>query len=131
MVKIIILPIYMQLRKTGAPQLIGMNWYSRAHQHQQHAVRKYYSNIIRSHVNCMEIDEPIKKFKTRYSLYYKNPSSDPSNIVQVMEKLLLDGLQDAGVLTEDNAKHHVGSDGWDSQQDKENPRIECFVWEVY
>jgi len=71
----------------------------------------------------------IEQFTMEYSLYYKNPNSDPSNIVALIEKVSLDALQELGYVKNDNMKYHCGSNWRVIQVDKERPRCEIELKE--
>lgn len=72
------------------------------------------------------LSSPIR---THYEVYYKNQRSDASNIVAVIDKFLMDALQEHGVIDEDNVQHYVQSHWTVVEQDKEKPRIEVTISE--
>ena len=119
------LPIYWTKHfKTKPPKTIlcGMNWYRNAHYIDQNNFKRDFSELVAKQVNSCTIAPP---FLLEIGLWYKNPSSDPSNIVPLIEKVLLDALQSSNVIENDNVKHHLGTCYTVLGQDKENPR--CII----
>lgn len=124
------LPIYMKIgvRKPKV-ELIGMNWYRNAHYQTETMVKKYYHQLIISMLKRPRIK--LKgKIKVKYSLYYKNVASDLMNIVSVLDKYLMDALQEAGVIENDNVKHYTNNEIEVIGKDEENPRLICEIMEV-
>lgn len=125
----ITLPIYyIQTYKTKPDKtfLVGLNWERNAHYHIKAEVKRYYHNLIS---NQLTTTTKLAKFTTQTTLYYKSPVCDPRNIISMMDKYLLDGLQECNLLTNDNVKYDMGSIVNPSIQDKTNPRVEITVKE--
>jgi hypothetical protein len=81
--------------------------------------------------NLLKEFEPIAgQFKTRYTYYYKNPSSDASNVVTQIEKFMLDALIEINVIDNDNVKCHIGSSWKVGGCDKYFPRVEIQIYGV-
>ena len=120
----ITLPIYFGVRKK---YMIGMNWYSTAHYRARNKVKQEFHKMVGKVVSNNKIKSP---FKTHYKLYYKNRICDACNIVAVIDKFLLDALQEYEVIDEDNVQHYLASSWEVVEQDKENPRIEVCVEEL-
>lgn len=125
----LILPIYYGLKKK---YMIGMNWYSTSHYRTTNKVKKDYHTRVGKILLDMgkkdyKLNSPIR---THYKVYYKNPISDASNIVAVIEKFLLDALQEHGVIEEDNVQHHLQGSWEVMEQDKDNPRVEVEIKEI-
>jgi len=124
------LPIYHTLKPTKKKPrpkqfLLSSNWFRNAHFHVKNDVKTHYHKLIALKVRGIEsIDEP---YTTKYVYYYKNKGSDGSNVVSLVEKFLLDGLQEAGIVPEDNVLFH-SSDGFRCVEDKKNPRVEIEVY---
>jgi len=74
--------------------------------------------------------EPLKYFTVQYELFYKNPSSDGSNIISKIEKFLLDALKAEELILDDNVTKHLGSTWSIGGQDKQNPRVEITILPV-
>jgi hypothetical protein len=126
----ITLPIYWEQEFKTKPNklhLMGMNWYRNQHYQLKNKAKIYYHSLIENQV----LNQPkLNQFKVEYTLYYKNPNSDPSNIVPLMEKYLLDALQEFNIIDNDNAKYHLGSSWTVAGQSKSNPRVEITLKEV-
>ena len=122
------LPIYFTntyKTKDDKTFLVGMNWFRNAHHHEQNKVKKYYHELIETHA------ANLAKCKGTYTLdiqvYYKNSACDGSNIASLMEKFVLDALQQFEIVEQDNVKYHLGTTWSVAGQDKENPRCEIQI----
>ena len=123
------LPIYWVDEKKTKPSsthLIGMNFYRNAFYHTKNKMKKDIEELA---INQLPSDITFTQFTVDYSLFYKNPSSDGSNVVALIEKFLLDALQANNTVTNDNVKYHLGSTWSIGGQDKTNPRIEITIKE--
>ena len=121
----ITLPIYYHDGKKKS--LVGMNKYERMHPHTLNKLKKHYYQLIR----YLNKGEPISgQFRAKYTLFYKNPLSDAPNIVSVIDKLTMDGLQECGKIQNDNCKFYIGSEWEIGGRDVDNPRVEVEVFEV-
>lgn len=121
------LPIYHNVK--GENKLIGMNWYRNVHYHIETPVKRYYHQLIISMLKRPRIK--LKgKIKVKYSLYYKNVASDLMNIVSVLDKYLMDALQEAGIIENDNVEHYTNNEIEVIGKDEENPRLICEISEV-
>lgn len=67
------------------------------------------------------------QYKLNMTLFYRNVNCDGSNIVPLIEKVVLDVLQDCKIVKQDNVRHHLGSTWYIGGQDKENPRCEVII----
>lgn len=125
------LPIYVMLGKRKQEKIfVGMNWYRRAQYHQQNSVRVYYENLIIVELSKLKCEKKrLSRFRCHYHVNLKNPNSDPSNVVALIEKFWLDALQKAGLVESDSVKYHAGS-CWESGVDKKNPGVFCSLLEV-
>lgn len=123
----ITLPIYYtQTFKTKPSKtfLVADNWYRNSHFYLKNKVKTHYHELVLNQTFQMR---KLTTFTIHYKLYYKNPSSDPSNIIHCIEKFILDGLQESGVLTNDNVKFHLKGSWEVVGQDKLDPRIEAEI----
>ena len=119
------LPIYWTRHfKTKPPKthLAGMNWFRNAYRFDQNNFKQEFTSLVLDQLDNEVISSP---FELHMELHYKNPSCDPSNIVALIEKVVLDAFQKGNVIEEDNVKHHKGSSWAVEGQDKENPR--CLI----
>lgn len=118
------LPIYGGKRKKF---MLGMNWYGVAHFRTRNAVKQEYHVMIGKNLpKNFKLNSPLT---AHYKLYYKNVRSDAPNIVAVVDKFLMDALQEHNVIVEDNVKHYIKSSWEVVEQDKDNPRVEVEVKE--
>ena len=63
-----------------------------------------------------------------YELWYEHARVDPSNVIGITEKMVLDALQECGALLNDNVNCHKGSTYKVMGADKERPRVEIKVY---
>ena len=116
------LPIYWSSGKST--HLVGMNWFRNIHFHVKAKVKRdYHELVLNQSLNMPK----LTTFKTHYKLYYKSAVCDPSNIISLIEKFALDGLIEAGVLTNDNVNFHLSSSWEVISQDKSDPRVEITI----
>ena len=120
----LILPIYFGSRKK---YMIGMNWYSTSHYRARNNVKQEFHKMVDKILSKgYKLNSPIK---THYKVYYKNILSDAPNVVAVIDKFLMDALQESGVIVNDNVQHYLYSSWEVVGQDKNNPRIEVAIME--
>lgn len=125
----ITLPIYWTKNFKSKPDkvvLVGMNWYRNAHHFDQNNLKREFSELVHNQL-------PPKvsgQYTLDIKLYYKNPSCDGSNICALMEKIVLDALQEDSILEQDNVKFHLGTTWSVVGQDKLNPRCEITIKEL-
>lgn len=119
---ILTLPIYYTQtfkRKEDKTWLVGDNAYRNWHYFLKNEVKQYYHTLIKDQIDDTKI---AGQFKLSLNIYLKNINSDPSNVASRIEKFALDGLQEAGVIVNDNGKYHIGTYWEFCGVDKENPR---------
>lgn len=125
------LPIYYtQTFKTKDDKvwLVGDNAFRNWHYHLKNKVKQHYHSLVEEQLkDATAIDGP---YKVHMDLFYKNANSDPSNIISRMEKFSLDGLQELGLIKDDNMKFHFGTSWNEPIQDKENPRVEITIKQI-
>ena len=120
----IVLPIYWQ-KSSSKTILVSLNWYRNAFYHEQNNLKQYYHQLVGEQLEGIS---PISgPFQLDLSLYYKNPNCDGSNIASMMEKVVLDALQEHQIIINDNVKYHLGSTWRMSAQCKTNPRCEINI----
>ena len=118
------LPIYTNTTKKKTV-LISMNWYRNAHFQTESKVKKYYHQLVFA---LLKKGDKLKgKIKVHYKLYYKNSRSDLMNVVSVVDKYLLDALQEAKIIENDNVLNYKKCNIKVMGQDKENPRVICEI----
>lgn len=109
--------------------LVNLNWYRNAFFILQNQVKQHYHNLTETALKSQKTKK-VYQYITKSNYYFKTSSSDASNVVPMIEKFILDSLQELNITEEDNVKHHIGSDGWRVFEDKANPRIEFYLYEV-
>ncbi len=120
------LPIY-YIDDKGT-HLLGLNHYERMHHIPLNKLKQDYYYRVRAQIDPKHAI--IGKYKAHFKLWYKNPRCDASNIVSVIEKLAMDGLQLYKVLKEDNVQHYIGATWEVIGKDIETPRVELEITEV-
>ena len=127
------LPIYYTIEKKTKKNktvLVGMNFFRNAHYHIKNKLKQHYHKLVSEQLESFSEDKKIEQFKTHYKLYYKVSNCDMTNISSLIEKFVLDGLKEFGLIIDDNVKYHISSKVEVIEQDKKNPRIEIIVEEI-
>ena len=125
----LVLPIYWTIErkiKKSKTVLVGMNWFRNAHFILQNNMKKHISKLVKEQLApCHGIR--WEAVSVAYRLYPKRKNQDKNNIVTLIDKFLLDALQDFGLIENDTCQyyHHTESDY--IELDKINPRIECVL----
>jgi hypothetical protein len=122
------LPIYYtQTFKTKPDKtmLVGMNQFNAAHYYLKNQIKQTLQDSLKSQFSG--IGPILGPYQVNYHIYYKNPSSDGSNVAALMEKIFLDAAQKFNLTREDNVKHHLGSTWSVAGCDKLNPRCEIHI----
>lgn len=117
-----VLPIYAGVRKK---YLLSLNWLQSAHYRARNTVKQDYHIMIGEIIpKGFKLNSPLT---THYKLFYKNKKSDAPNIVTVIDKFLMDALQEHNIIDEDNVVHYVKSSWEVIEQDRDNPRVEVLI----
>lgn len=120
----ITLPIYWT-QSSSKTVLVSLNQFRNWHYHTSNKFKQEFHELVG---NQLEGISPITgQFRLDLSLYYKNPTCDPSNICALIEKTVLDALQEYQIIVNDNVKYHLGSTYSVIGQDKTNPRCEIVI----
>lgn len=122
----LVLPIYWQ-QTSSKTVLVGMNAYRNWHYHTSNNFKKEFTQLVASQLDSCIISSP---YKLEMRLFYKNPNCDASNVVALIEKVVLDALQTSNIIEDDTVKHHLGSSWTVVSQDKTNPRCEITIKEL-
>ena len=123
----IVLPIYWE-KSSAKTILVGMNWYRNAVYYEQNNLKQHFHQLVGEQLEGIS---PISgQFQLDLSIYYKNPNCDGSNIASMMEKVVLDALQEHNIIPNDNVKYHLGSTWRIAEIDKTNPRCEILLKEL-
>ena len=119
------LPIYANVTKRKRA-LMSLNWYRNAHYQQSNKIMRYYQQLIKDKLgHCKTCFKG--QIELSYKLYYKNSGSDLNNVVAVLDKFLLDALQNLNYIKNDNVKHYIKCTSEVAGQDKENPRLKIQI----
>jgi hypothetical protein len=117
------LPIYF-LAPKKKPLLLGFNQVVPLHPYTRNNIK--FNTLIADKV--ISEDRYDGKYTVEYALWYSHKRIDPSNVVGIIEKFTLDGLQECGALLNDNVNCHCGSVYRLGGHDKDNPRMEVKVY---
>ena len=118
------LPIYANATK-DKKKLISMNWYRNAHYHEESKIKKHFHGIV---ANLIPVRERIQgDIQVNYQLYYKNKQCDLMNVVSIIDKYLMDALQEIEIIENDNVLNYKKCNIKVMGQDKENPRVICEI----
>ena len=124
----ITLPIYYTKEYKTKPSktfLVGLNWFRNAYRYEQNSVKQHYHTLVKNQLNSPI--EVLSIYELDLKLFYKNPSSDMSNCLALVEKFVLDALQELGITSGDTVKSHVKTTYHVIKQDKTNPRAEITI----
>lgn len=123
------MPIYWAEKFKTKPDkvhLVGMNFFRNAHHFTQNKLKQDLEQSLKESFN-ESFDTITSTYKVHYTLYYKNPTCDGSNIIALIEKIFLDFAQNIGLVSNDNVKFHLGSSWSIGGIDKLNPRVEITI----
>ena len=123
------LPIYIKTSKKKREQLVSLNWFRNAHYQTKDKIKKTYHKMIFEQLRGVKYTFD-KQIQVKYQLFYKNPNSDLMNVVSVIDKFLLDALQECNVISNDNMKKYVYCEAKVGKKDIENPRLVCVISEI-
>lgn len=123
------LPIYIRTSKKKREQLVSLNWFRNAHYQTKDKIKKYYHKLVSEQLKEVKFTFD-KQIQVKYQLFYKNPNSDLMNVVSVIDKFLLDALQECNVISNDNMKKYVYCEAKVGKKDIENPRLVCVISEI-
>ena len=116
------MPIYWQ-QSSRKTTLLSMNAYRNWHYRVSAKFKRDFTELVLGQLaNVTAVPSP---YEVSCLLYYKNVVCDPSNIIPLVEKVVLDALVEKGLLEGDNMKHHVKTSWRVVEQDRNNPR--CIV----
>ena len=106
--------------------LVALNWYRNENPFTLDDVKQHYHKLVLEALQSKNFVIP-DKYSTSYKYCYKSSVSDAGNVISIIEKYVLDGLKECGVITDDSVKYHIRSDGWTIEEDKTNPRLEITI----
>lgn len=111
------LPIYYKFKKKNI--YLGWNEFILLHWSDRDEIKKHYTWLVRSQLIPGGIIG--KKIKTKVTIYYKNKQSDAPNCYYLIDKFVMDALQQYGKIENDNVEIYDGG-SWEAIEDKNNPR---------
>ena len=109
--------------------LTGLNWFRNANPFTLNEAKHYYHKLVSEAVEGSKVVFE-GKYSVEYKYCYKNDSSDAGNVISIVEKFMLDGLKECGVIVDDSVKYNSKSNGWTVEKDKDNPRVEIIIKEI-
>lgn len=115
---VVTLPIYWQRTKKTV-DLLSLNNYRNWHYFTSNKFKEVFTGLSQEQFQGFTAIEG--QYKVHSKLYYKRANCDASNIIPVVEKVVLDSLVAAGLLPGDSVKHHVSA-SWEVEKDADNPR---------
>lgn len=120
----IILPIYWN-QSNAKTVLVSLNQFRNWHFHTSNKFKREFHELVGKQLGKIV---PVQgQFYLDISIYYKNPNCDGANIAALIEKVVLDALQEYFIIVNDNVKYHLGTTWAIAGQDKINPRCEITI----
>lgn len=105
--------------------LVGLNWFRNAHYRLLNDVKHHYHDLVRKIAHNGVYDH----IEVVWKVYVKNNRTDPHNVRSVLEKFVLDGLVECGVIKDDGIDYvSHGKPEW--YVDKDNPRCELWITDL-
>lgn len=121
----VVVPIYYKQTKKKTV-MVALNWYRNVHYLTNDRVKKFYAGVITDYIE----GEPILEgeIHVHYKIYWKRKGTDGGNVRSVIEKYVLDAIQELNLITNDNAEIVV-TDSAEYHQDKKFPRAEITLFD--
>lgn len=124
-------PIYYTIeRKTrkNSTFLVALNWARNCHHFTLNKVKHHYHDLVLKSKLEQNIVISSKRIKVHYKIYTKR-TTDGGNIRSIIEKFVLDGLVEHGIIKDDNVTIVIG-DSAEYYAVKENFRAEIYIEEI-
>ena len=114
---------YTKERKTKKAKtfLVAFNWFRNAYHYEINEVKHHYHDLVAKQIGS----DKFTKLKVHYDIYTKK-TTDGGNIRSVIEKFVLDGLKECGVIPDDNVTVVTG-DSANYHAVKDNFRCEITL----
>lgn len=129
------LPIYQEIttgrgeNKKKKSVLISMNGYRNWHYQTECKMKHIYTDLVKTRLKHVKFSS--KGFiRVSYNLYYKNSRMDLMNVISIIDKYLMDALQEMKIIDNDNVKNYIECISRVAGEDKLNPRVEIIVEEL-
>jgi len=127
----LVVPIYFTIfKKTKKDKtfMVALNWLRNAHHFESNKVKQHYHGLVHNQLVALKA-KPIKnRIRISYTVYCKS-IHDGGNIRSVIEKFVLDGLVEFGLIRDDCVKYVVGDEA-DYIIVKDNFRCEIEIKEI-
>ena len=138
MIEITGIPFYVHINKVKKKRVsLTQNWYRNAHFGQKVAVKEEMNKIffLKIHKeNSLEIHNYRAVFNFYYPLTKKKPrrlkGPDANNLQAVIEKFLIDWLQDEGILVNDSPRFEIQTIRNIYPTDKNEGYCDVFIYAV-
>lgn len=129
------LPIYQEIttgrgeNKKRKSILIGVNNYRNWHYQIECKMKHTYTDLVKTRLK--RVKQCLKEnVRVSYNLYYKNSRMDLMNVISIIDKYLMDALQEMKIIENDNVKNYVECVSRVAGEDRANPRVEIIVEEL-
>lgn len=129
------LPIYQTItsgkgdKKKTKEILMSMNNYRNWHYQTENKMKHKYHDLVKTRLK--HVKSNLKGFiRVSYNLYYKNSRMDLMNVISIIDKYLMDALQEMKIIENDNVKNYVECFTKVVGQDRTNPRVEITIEEI-
>lgn len=126
------LPIYQTLEtgrgksKKNKNVLMSLNWYRNAHYQTECKMKHIYTDLVKTRLK--HVKQCLRgNIRVTYTLYYKNSRCDMMNVIAIIDKYLMDALQEMKIIENDNVENYVVCVSRIGGKDLANPRVEIIV----
>lgn len=126
------LPIYQEIttgrgdKKKKKSVLVSMNGYRNWHFHVECKMKHIYTDLVKTRLKHVKFNLG-GKIRVTYTLYYKNSRSDMMNVIAIIDKYLMDALQEMKIIENDNVENYVVCVSRIGGKDIAKPRVEIIV----
>ena len=107
-------------------RLPGYNQLNTGHWAARNRIKQHSMKLVGWHIKAQKIKPVIGKATVTIRCYESDRRRDPSNVRAGAEKILLDSLQECGIIRDDNARWLTDTPAT-VEYDKANPRVEIVI----
>lgn len=128
---IISMPLYVQLSKKEKAKKyhINLNVYNQWHYIAKNNIKVKYKEIASPKLEGLVFD---KKIELTFTLWKATKRKvDRANPLSIHEKFFCDALTELGCIPDDNDDHVYATHYYTGGLDRENPRVDITIKEVY
>lgn len=129
------LPIYQNIstgrgkNKKNKTILMSMNGYRNWHYQTECKMKHIYTDLVKTRLK--HVKSNLKGFiRVSYNLYYKDKRMDLMNVISIIDKYLMDALQEMKIIENDNVRNYIECVSRVAGEDRANPRVEIIVEEI-